>query len=233
MQKIIVFLLCSLMAAPALAEPLPRTITVYGESSKEVSPDEAAVTVTVNAKNRDLKVAKAEHDKKLETLFKIAGDMQIERKHLKTQHAAVQPIYRYTDNERVFEGYEVSTMLEISLQDIDQTGLFMQKLVDAKFDQIGNVQYRVDDDLAYRDAVLVEALDNARAKAEKLAERAEGTLGPVLNITQGYSQPQLPQPMVQGRMMAMEAKADFGGGVTPPEGMMRISGTVTVMYELK
>lgn len=237
MQTWIVALICAWIgfstAAQAQTQPAIRTITVYGESFKEIVPNEAGVQITVVAKNRDVKVAKADHDKKLKKLFEIAGELQIERKDIKTLYAAVQPQYRYTNNEQVFEGYEVSTMLDVTVADVEKVGMFMQQLVDNKFEQIGNVQYRIDNDLAYRDAVLIEALDNAKEKAEKLAERAGGTLGNVVNITQGYAQPEQPQPMFHGRMMAMEAKAADMGGVAPPSGVMRINGTVTVMYELK
>lgn len=153
-------LLFGLLAAAVLLMPswvaaqpaAARTITVYGESSKEIVPNEAAVLVMITAQERELKRAKVEHDRQLESLFKIAGDLQIGRRDLKTQYASVQPVYRYQNQERVFEGYEVSSRIEVTVNAIDQVGILMQNLINADFDNIGNVQYRVDNDLGYRDA---------------------------------------------------------------------------------
>lgn len=231
MKKYIVILCCML---PMFAHADERMITVVGEAQKYVLPDQAIINVTVNAKDRDLQKSKLEHDQKLQALFKIAGDMKIERKHLKTQYASVQPQYRYANNEQLFDGYNISTSLQMTIKSMASVGDVLEKLVAAKFDRISNVQYSVSNDLAYRDEVLLNALDNAKEKAGKMAARMSQNLGKPLQISQGYQQHSRPQPMM-GRMMAIErASADMaGGGVAPPEGEILITGTVTVSFELK
>ena len=218
----------------ASAQEVPlRAITVYGEARRDVSPDMARLTVNVIAKDRDLQKAKQLHDTKMQELLKIAASMQIERKDIKTQFASIQPEYDYQDSKQTFREYSINNAIEIGVKRMNIVGELMQKLVSAKFDNVGNVQYTIDNDLAYRDEVLLEALDNAKAKAAKVAERMGVTLGKPLAVQQGHQAPQ-PVPMV--RAMAMEMTADAkmaGGGVQPPEGMMQINATVTVSYEIK
>lgn len=230
-------LLIAFLLAPvfAHAQEVPlRSITVYGEAKQQVSPDMAKMNVTVQGQDRDLERAKQQHDVKMQNLLKIAGEMQIERSQIKTQYASIQPEYDYNDGKQTFRNYSVSSTLEIGVKRMNTVGQLMQKLVAAKFDQVGNVQYTIDSDIAYRDEVMLEALDNAKAKAQKVAERMDVTLGKPLSVAQGY---QAPQPIM---MVSRAAKMEMAGGaasadagVQPPEGMMEISATVTVSYEMK
>lgn len=232
-MKSLLFLCIALFPLATVAQEAPfRTITVYGEAKREVAPDQATVNVTVVAQDRDLQKAKQMHDTKMQELLKIAASLQVERKNIKTQYASIQPQYDYTDGKQVFRNYMISNTLEISLKRLNAVGELVQKLVDAKFDQVGNVQYSVDNDLSYRDEVLLEALDNAKAKAAKMAERMGATLGDVVQVSQGYQAPQ-PVPMVRAMAMMKSADAAPAQAVQPPEGLMNINGTVTVSYELK
>lgn len=234
MMKIVKIALLLALPVVANAQEVPvRSITVYGEAKQEISPDMATLNVSVVAKDRDLQKAKQMHDVRMQDLLKIAGEMQIARGDIKTQYASIQPEYDYKENKQVFREYSITTNLEIGVKRMNTVGQLMQKLVDAKFDQVGNVRYSIDNDISYRDEVMLEALDNAKAKAQKVAERMGVTLGKPISVAQGYQAPQ-PVPMV--RAMAMESAAmakDGGAGVQPPEGMMQVSATVTVSYEMK
>ncbi len=227
-------IVCIMVAAASVqAAETVRMITVQGKAEKDVMPDQAQVQLTVQAEDRELQKAKMAHDKQLKLLFQIAGEMKIEQKDLKTQHAQVSPQYRYDNGEQYLKGYMVSTSIQMTVRNIDAVGELLERLTGAKFDRIGNVQYVVDDDEGYRDEVLLEALKHAKAKAAKMASALDQEIGKPLQISEGYAQHK-PQPVMMERAVAAFAMdSGMGGGIAPPTGMTRITGTVTASFALE
>lgn len=89
----------SLLAAPAFADELKavRTITVTGEAKKQVVPDEAHLTVNLNAQNKDMAAAQSAHNQKLSKLMAIVKKAGIDEKKVRTQSSNIQPVYTSKD----------------------------------------------------------------------------------------------------------------------------------------
>ncbi len=231
MHRICLLLAALLISAPAFAQQamtMPRVITVNGEAKRQVVPDEAHVYVNVNAKNAKLAVAKAEHDKKLKALLALAKGFDIEDKHLKTQHSSVQPEYDYVDGKQKFRGYSVNSGVDVTIKKTDIIGDMMEKLAAGGFDET-SMNYTVSDMDKIRDEIITDAIKNARAKAERMAEAAGASIARVYSINEGgVNFPQPPMPM-----MAMRAEMAMDKSVAPPAGEQEVNANVTVSYELK
>lgn len=92
-------ILTALVATQAMAEEikLVRSITVNGQAERKVVPDEAHIMVNLNAQDKDMKTARAGHDKKLEKLMNIVKSAGIDEKKVRTQSSNIQPIYTSKD----------------------------------------------------------------------------------------------------------------------------------------
>lgn len=86
----------SLMAAaPAFAQEMKpvRSITVSGLAERKVVPDEAHVTVNLNAQDKTLGSARSADDAKLATLMALVKKAGIDEKKVSTQSFTIQPVY--------------------------------------------------------------------------------------------------------------------------------------------
>ena len=230
----------ALFTTAAMADDKPvRSITVTGMSERKVVPDEAHVMVNVNAVNAKLETAKAEHDQKLRKVMDIAKKAGVDEAQMRTNHSSVQPRYSYENNKRNFQGYQVSTSLDITVKKMDAVGGLLEKLTssglenkaDSEWMGLASVNYTIANPNKIRDEMTAEAIKNAREKAERMAAAAGASLGSVQQIQEGNA-PQFihaPRPM-----MAMAKMADTNeAAMAPPPGEQELNASVTVSYELK
>lgn len=223
-----------------------RSITVSGQAERKVVPDEAHINVNLNAQNKDMAAARTAHQTKLDKLMKIVKDAGIDERKVRTQSSNIQPVYTYRNNngqsERVFEGYRAQTNLDITVGDTKKLGPLMDKIASAGFEQGANtewgdllsVYYTLSNPDKIRDEMLVEAIGNAKEKAERMASAAGASISEVYQI-QEQGTPQfhpMPAPMMMRAEMAV-AGAASKMDAAPPAGEQQVQSNVTVTYELK
>lgn len=247
MRSIIVILLL-LIQAPAHADELKaiRTITVNGLAKKNIVPDEAHITVNLNARDLALVKAKAAHDDKLRKLMALVADYRIDKKKVSTQSSNVEPIYNYENNpntnqnEQVFKGYRVQTTVDITVKDTSKIAKLMDSVMEAGFDkglppewgQLMSMYYTLSDPQKLQEAMLVEAIKNAKIKADKMAVAADAKVARVFQINEGggFSYNPRPIPMM---LASMQRNSSSDSAIAPPAGEQEVQSTVTVTYELE
>lgn len=225
--------MAALLPLSAQADDIVRMITVQGQAHREVVPDIATVQVTAESKNREAAAAKKAMDKQIESLFGVAAKHGIDKKDLKTQYGSLQPEYNYNDGKQVFIGYHASTTVEVKIRALDKTGEVVQALVAGGFSNMSGPYYSVDNIRNVQEELVLEALDNAKAKAGKMAARLGQKIGKPVEISEGAAEHSRPQPVMVRAMKAEALAADMAGGSTPPAGQQRIDATATVSFELK
>jgi uncharacterized protein YggE len=220
---------------------------VSGQAERKVVPDEAHIIVNLNAQDKDMAKARAAHQQKLSKLLDIVKKAGIDEKKVSTQSSSIQPVYTYRNaangqSQRVFEGYRVQTSLDVTVGDTAKLGSLMNSISSAGFEQGANTEwgnlistyYTLSDPDKIRDEMLVQAIENARVKAERMADAAGADLGGVYQINE-QGTPQFQPMMVRAAtpMMAMAKGADASMEMAPPAGEQQIQSNVTVTYELK
>ena len=223
-----------------------RTITVNGIAEQKIVPDEAHVTVNLNASNLKMPEAKAAHDAKLKKLMAIVSDYDIDAKKVATQSSSVQPIYRYVNNpatgqgEQKFEGYRVQSSIDITVSDTAVLGNLMEAIMQAGFEKEGNPEwgqligmyYAISNPNAVREQMLITAIANAKLKATRMAAAADARLKRVFQISEGSVSNFNPRPMPMMAMME-SAKMSSDAAIAPPAGEQQVNSNVTVTYELE
>jgi uncharacterized protein len=231
----------------------PRTISVSGQASRKLVPDEAHLKVNLNSMLPKMAEAKAAHDVKLKALLEITKALGIEERKVRTESAMVQPIYEYATEpataimpnpqpKRVFRGYRVQTQLDITVVDTSKVGALMEKITEAGFEKDANTEwgslldlnYQVSEPEKKRDELLAEAIAAARAKAERMAAAAGSSVARVQQITEsnvGTYNPR-PVPMLAMAKVSM-AEADGAPPVAPPSGEENLQANVSVAFELR
>lgn len=250
MRKFTALLLAAtLLSSPVLAQEMRaiRSITVNGMAERKVVPDEAHITVNLNAQDKDMAKARASHQQKLTKLMDLVKKAGIDEKKVATQSSNIQPVYTYVNDakgnsQRVFQGYRVQTNLDITVPDTSKLGGLMDSISNAGFEQGANtewgnllsVYYTLSKPDQIRDEMLVQAIANAKAKAARMASAAGADLGGVYSINENGTPQFQPVYAAAPRAMMMKAEmADASAGMAPPAGEQNVQSNVTVTYELK
>lgn len=226
--------LLAMTASPAFAQmpPPPPSITVTGEASETVAPDQAVITASLVSRDKSLLVAKKNNDAQLEKVAQIAKEFSIAKDKIATSNVNISPEYAYVDDgqKQVLKGYVVSRTLRITMDKLAQHEQVLSALVDAKVDQVSGVQFTLADPDALSQKLRVRAVLDAKAKAAELAQAAGAKLGkPIaINATGVYT---IPQPYdMEARRMAATAAAP-----TPPSfpGTLEMRMSVTAVFALE
>ena len=192
--------------------PPPR-ILVTGEGSADVAPDMAVLTLSVT---REAETARAALDANSSAMNEVLAAMKaegIEARDLQTSGFSIQPRYRYpspksSDNReppRII-GYRVRNSLSVRVRDISKVGGILDKSVTLGVNEGGNMLFTNEDPSAAITQARIEAMKDAMAKADTLAEAAGVKTGRLLEISE---QSFKPRPVAMANAgMAMARSAD-------------------------
>lgn len=185
--QVVVLLFAVLLAAPITVagqttptvptEELPRTITVTGAGIVEIAPDTADITFGVYSQNESLEAAQDDNSTRLESIMQVFTDAGIPPEDVATSNYSVNVINEYDRDGNLIGvlGYEVWSSLTVTIRDISIVGTVLDDAVGAGANEISSISFYVDNTDAAASQARVAAIDDARAKADEMAE-ASGVL---------------------------------------------------------
>jgi uncharacterized protein YggE len=209
-----------------------RTITVSGTSKGDYANQIATFYINLEYHNKEKDKAVEElNEKSTEAVEKIK-EFGIDPKDIKTQNLNVyqreDPYYedgitKYKPNE-----WYASYSIEITLRDLTKSTDFTEFLTSIESSSMWGPNLSIDSTKTDSDELLISAIEDAKQKAERMAESMGARLGKVIKVEEGGSG----SPMLYGA--TGEKSLMIGGGGAPIEpGSTEISKTVTVTFELK
>lgn len=205
-----------LATAPAFAEdatmPAPGLISVSGEGVVAAAPDMAVISLTVL---REAKTARAALDANSQAMADVLSAMWAEgiaERDLQTGAFSIQPRWVYPKNKDggreapSIVGYTVVNTLTVRVRDLDNLGAILDKSVSLGVNQGGNVIFSNDDQASIRAKARLDAVAQAKVKAEAMTSALGVGLGRITQISESsYAPP--PVPMLRAEMaMAKEAE---------------------------
>jgi uncharacterized protein YggE len=116
-------------------------------------------------------------------------------------------------------GYRVSSMVQVTVRDVEKAGEVLDAVVQAGANQVYGVAFTVSDESTWESGARAKAMADARDRAQELAGLAETELGEVLLVSE----------IIGGVPMAvMGVKQGMGGGgIAPGELELRTQIQVT------
>ena len=198
-------------------------ITVVGTGSVTTTPDTAAWSFGVQTSADTASAALAANSEAMERVVAALREAGISRDDLQTEQVSVWP--RTSDDGISIVGYDASNTVRATIRDLDRAGGIVDAAVAAGANQVYGPSLTVSDaDAQYR-AALDAAFDDARARAEAIAEKAGVTLGgPVAIVESGGG---VPIPYY-GQAMAEAAAAD----VAVEPGTQDVGASLTVTFAI-
>jgi uncharacterized protein len=214
------------LAAPAMAQVPPPAISVTGEATVSVPPDQAQIDGGVTS---DAKTAREASDANNAAMGKVLLGLKgagIDEKDYQTSRLSLQPQYAPNrSGPSPVVGYRASNRVTVKLRDVAKVANIVDVLVGAGANELGGINFMVSQASKLLDDAREKAIADARRKAEIYAKAAGVTLGEPLNISEeGGSGP----PVFRSKMAApMAASAPVA------QGEETLSVSVSVSWAIK
>ncbi len=202
--------------------------SVDGTGETTAIPDTAMISFGVTKTASTVESAK---DQVNEIANKITQDLKnlgVKVKDIKTTNYSVNPQYDYSGGTQRLTGYIVDTNIQVKLQPIDKANQAIDIATQDGATSIGGVQFVVDE--AKHKELVIEArkkaIDDAKEKAQSLADAAGMRLGRIIDIQENAQNNPRPVPLLMA--------AEKSGGREPTQlnpGENTVTTTITLSYE--
>ena len=234
MKQFIVLLAFALITYPVMAhESLPQQdqISVVGMGEVVAEPDQVVMRVGVSVTAPSLLEAKAQADQRYAKVLNVLQQQSIEEKWIKATQIMAEPQYEWANGKQVYRGERVSRSLSITINDLELVSPLMQAVIENGASTIDGMEAGFQDRAALLEQALAAAADDARRKAEFLAERLGRDLGAAFQIKEANTHAPV---QARGPEMAMSAVVEGSRAAAPPEmfGTQAIRARVNVSFNL-
>lgn len=208
----------------------PRTLSVSGDATRTVAPDEAIISFSVITEHEDANTARqqnAEHAERVVASLQDYGTVE-------TAQFSVQPVYepwRNEDRDPRIQHYRVINTVTVTMTAIERAGQAIDAGTDAGANQVQNVRFTLTDETrdAIRAELLAEASESARLKAESIAQGLGVRVRNVHSVSEGSIS--FPGPYL---MRAESAVMDISSPTTPIEPQeLEVRASVNVQFALR
>jgi uncharacterized protein YggE len=225
----------SMSAAPVTVEAsteaaMNRTITVVGTGSAFVEPDVARAAVGVNVTAPTIEEASDEVNQRMSSVMEALDAAGIAPKDIQTSDYSI-----YFEEPPRFEmapasaedqpqgQYRVSNQVRITIRELDRVGEILDSAVSAGANNVFGVTFTREDAQAARSEARVEAVKNAKAKAQEYAQLNDLTLGSVISVSEVVG---------GGTPFEMPAAAEGlgGGGPSISPGQLEVQVQIQITY---
>jgi uncharacterized protein YggE len=205
------------------------SIKVVGFGEALGQPDEAQVTVGVETFAPKVNDATAENEATIDAILEALEKAGTEADDIQTSNYSLWTEQKYGDNgPEGIAGYRVSNQVSVVIRDIDKVGDVLAAVTSAGANNIYGVQFSVADPAGLEAEAREKALENARQRAESLAQLSGLTLGDIRAIDEASSQFAAPLPMGGGGFGG--GAADSSTSISP--GRLSYQSQVQVTFEI-
>ncbi len=212
-----------------------NNISVQATGEVYVKPDLAVATFSVINEQKEVADALAENSEQMNKVIEAIKEEGVESKDLKTTGFRIYPRYEwydgdrsyYPEGERVLVGYEVSQTLEVKIRDMAIIGDIIKIAADQGANQMGGINFTLDDEDAAKQEARRAAIEEAKTKARELADQLEVRLVRITDFTESLSAP-------YRNVGYAEDALDMASGSVPSieTGENKVSVTVQIKYEI-
>jgi uncharacterized protein YggE len=208
-----------------------QTITVVGQGSVRIQPDIAQISIGVETSAETVSQAVQDNKTQMESIMDALSKAGIAEKDIQTMNYSIQfdrypqpvPVPSGTEGGDVKPVYRVSNMVNVTVRDLDKVSTVLDAVVEAGANNIWGVSFSLEDQQAAQSDARANAIADAKARAQALADLSGIKLGPVMSVSEVISGGSYPVPV------AMAERAAGGAGPISP-GELEVSYQVQVSY---
>jgi len=195
MKKNVYLFLASLMVVGLLSACVPgigtsspenvRSMSVSGNGRVTIVPDMATINIGVRTEEDSVTDALKGNTAQANAISKVLQNLGVEQEDIQTSNFNVYPTDRYDPMTGQIEGryFVVENTVNVTVRDLSSLGEVLSAVVEAGANNIYGINFNVED----REAAIAEARDlainDAKAKAQAIADSAGVKLGQLMSIS--------------------------------------------------
>ena len=173
----------TLVMPPSQGGPAPGVITT-GDATVKVRPDIAIITVGVTAQAATAADAQSQAGERITRILDRAKQLGVADKDTKSGGYSIQPQYAYGPNQAPkITGYQATQQIVLTYRQVDNTGRVLDTLVQNDGATNASVQFALEDPKGARADARKQAVGDARAKAQAMADAAGVRLGAAISVS--------------------------------------------------
>jgi len=207
-----------------------QTIIVsgYAETKEKTTVASFSAGVSQVSDNKDEAVSTV--NKKVDDIIASLLKFGIDRADIKTENLNIyqqEEVYWEENRQKTRPGqWRVSNNISVILRDVDKASDLANLLAQSGATNTYGPNFTIDDTRKIADSLMKEALEDAKTKAQNLAQLAGKKLGGIISISEGANNNVSP-------LSSIGLGERGGGGVALEPGSSAISKTLTVVFEIK
>ncbi len=228
MKKLIMVLLVLTSLQMMAQEKIQPLVTVMGEGTVKVVPDEVTIQVSVETQGKKALEVKTENDRSVDAVIQFLKRSGIDNKDVQTQQVRLNKNYDY--NTKTYS-YNATQSITILLKDIKIYDKTIAGLMDSGINRIDGINFGSSKMDALKSEARQNAIRDAKMKATEYSAVLNQTVGKAVQITELGQTP--PMPIQRYKMMEMaQSDGNLGSGETLAVGEMTIKAQINVSFEL-
>jgi uncharacterized protein YggE len=203
-------------------------ISVKGSGKVMAKPDMATVVLGVTTRGQDPITAQNANNAAMEAVYAALDALGIKKEDIVTSGLSMNPDYSYEKETPEIIGYTVSNILTVQVRDLAKLSDVLTKSIEAGANNVNGITFGINDSQqAYKDA-LKAAMQDARGKAEAIAEAAG--IKQISDVPVSVDETSYSYTPVEYKNV--ERAEDLAAGVPVSEGQLTINADVSVTYEI-
>lgn len=226
-------------------DPMQTTISVSGEGEVYQAPDIAELSFSIVAEAKTVAEAQEKVNVSMEKIMAFLAESGIEKKDIKNQNYNFYPKYEYQqarvmcitypcpqpEGKQVLVGYEANQGVGVKVRKIDDAGKVLTGLGERGATNLSGITFAVDKDEEVKAKARKAAIEDAKAKAEILAEQLGVELVRITSFSEGGDYPIW--NYARSEMAMSVTGAAPAKDAILPAGENRYVSNVTLVYEVK
>lgn len=166
-----------------------NTIQTSGSSTIQAKANKVSLYVSYEARADTAEEAQQNNSEVSNAVIQALKDAGMREEDIETTYYYVSPEYQWTSEGRVFKGYLATHTIKATSEELDKIGSYIDAAIRAGANIINNLNYELTEE--EQDKLKAEALkkatQNARIKAEAIAEGSGTRIVKVKSISDTYS----------------------------------------------
>jgi uncharacterized protein YggE len=204
-------------------------IAVTGTGTTNVTPDLAVLNLGASVTAKTVADAREQAAQSMQAVIDAVKSKGVADKDVQTTSFNISPQYNYTqDKGQEIVGYQVTNLVTVKVRNLDTVPDILDAAAQAGGNdvRVNSVQFTVENPDKYLDQARTDALNNAKAHAQTLADAAGVKLGAPRSISESSN---TPGPV----FMAAPAASDSGTRTPVSAGETQLTVTVSVVYSIQ
>jgi len=165
----------------------PSYISVTGDANLEVVPDEVIITLGVETSDLQMNTAKDQNDEIVSKAIEIAKSYGIDENDIQTNYMNIEPRYEDYYEYKEFLGYFVQKTIVITIKDLSDFEQFVSDILDQGVNYVHGIQFQTSEIEKYKEQARLEAIRNAKEKAQMLAQALDMEIGAPISVCENQT----------------------------------------------